>query len=97
MACIDVGHMTCIPAASVVLSGKYRCLVIVLGPLTKQQMFDELHAIVLRSVYKRRRCILPGFSVQLDMTFARGLSEVCEQPKLDAPQMCIILCTGMSS
>jgi hypothetical protein len=77
MACIDIGHMTCMSAASVSLSSKHRCLIIVFVPLTKQQIFDKLHAIVLRCVYKRRRCvymqcILPGFSVQLDMTFARG-------------------------
>jgi len=73
MACI--GHMTCMPAASVDLEMSHF--------VRQTQMFDKLHSMVLSRVYKRRRCILLGFSVQLDRTHdvCRGIEiEQATQP-----------------
>lgn len=79
MACI--GHMTC---SLCNFGDEPSCRTGVFVSLRKQQMFDELNGIVLSCVYTRRRCILLGFSVQLDMThdICKGIEIICSSPSL---------------
>lgn len=86
MACI--GHMTCMPAASVDLEMSHF--------VRQTQMFDKLHGMVLSCVDADVYCLAFQCSWTGHMTFAGGL-KLSKQPKPDVPWMCIVACVSIAT